>query len=72
MKKEYNLKKMKEIPNPYNGKAKKNIGINLSLEVIDYFKEMSRKSDIPYQKLIDIYLKDCVKKKRILHLQWKS
>ncbi len=72
MKKEYNLKKMKEIPNPYKGKIKKNIGINLSLEVIDYFKEMSRKSDIPYQKLIDIYLKDCVKKKRKLHLQWTS
>lgn len=72
MKKEYNLKKMKEIPNPYKGKVKKNVGINLSLEVIDYFKEMSKKNDIPYQKLIDIYLKDCVEKKRTLHLQWKS
>ena len=69
MKKEYNLKKMKEISNSYKGKAKKNVEINFSPEVIDYFKEMSRKSDIPYEKLIDLYLKDCVKKKRKLPLK---
>ena len=72
MKKEYNLKKMKEIPNPYKGKIKKSVGINLSSEVIDYFKKMSNEKDIPYQKLIDLYLKDCVKKKRTLNLRWLS
>ena len=68
MKKEYDLKKMKEIPNPYKGKIKKNIGINLSPEVIDYFKAMSQQKNIPYQKLIDMYLQDCVKNKRKLKL----
>ncbi len=72
MKKEYNLKKMREIPNPYKGKIKKSVGINLSPEVIDYFKAMSDKTDIPYQKLIDMYLKDCVEKKKKLNLRWKS
>ena len=72
MKREYNLKKMREIPNPYKGKIKKSVGINLSPEVIDYFKAMSDKTDIPYQKLIDMYLKDCVEKKKKLNLQWKS
>ena len=72
MKREYDLKKMKEIPNPYKGKVKKSVGINLSPEVINYFKEMSSKKDIPYQKLIDMYLKDCVEKKRTLKLQWKT
>ena len=72
MKKEYNLKKMKEVPNPYKGKIKKGVGINLSYEVIDYFKKMSHEKDIPYQKLIDLYLKDCVKKKRTLNLRWLS
>ena len=69
MKKGHNLKKMKEVPNLYKGKIKKNIEINFSPEVIDYFKEMSRKSDIPYEKLIDLYLKDCVEKKRKLPLK---
>ena len=68
MKKEYDLKKMKEIPNPYKGKIKKSIGINLSPEVIDYFKAMSQQKNIPYQKLIDMYLQDCVKNKRKLKL----
>ena len=68
MKKEYDLKKMKEIPNPYKGKIKKSIGINLSSEVIDYFKAMSQQKNIPYQKLIDMYLQDCVKNKRKLKL----
>ena len=70
MKKEYDLKKMKEIPNPYKSKIKKSIGINLSPEVIDYFKKMSGEVSLPYQKLIDMYLLDCVEKKRKITLKW--
>ena len=72
MKKEYNLKKMKEIPNPYKGKLKKNIRINLSTMVIDYFKKMSKEINLPYQQLIDMYLLDCVIKKRRLSIKWTS
>ena len=72
MKKEYDLKKMKEITNPYKGKVKKSIGIKLNPVVIDYFKNMSHQLDIPYQKLIDMYLLDCVQKKRKLNLKWAA
>ena len=72
MKKEYDFKKMKEVLNPYKGKIKKSVGINLSPEVIDYFKGMSSKTDIAYQKLIDLYLMDCVKRKRKLNLKWSA
>lgn len=72
MKKEYNLKKMKEIENPYKGKVKKGVGINLSQEVIDYFKGLSDQSGIGYQKLIDMYLLDCVKKKRKIDIKWTA
>ena len=72
MKKEYNLKKMKEISNPYKGKLKKNIRINLSIMVIDYFKKMSKEINLPYQQLIDMYLLDCVIKKRRLSIKWTS
>ena len=72
MKREYDFKKMKEIPNPYKGKIKKSIGINLSPEVINYFKKMSGEVNLPYQKLIDMYLMDCVEKKRKISFKWAS
>ena len=72
MKKEYDFSKMKEISNPYIGKVKKGVGINLSPEVIDYFKRMSSETNIPYQRLIDMYLLDCVKKHRKLNLLWRD
>lgn len=72
MKKEYNLKRLKQVENPYKGKIKKSVGINLSQEVIDYFKDLSDQSGIGYQKLIDMYLLDCVKKKRKLDIKWTA
>lgn len=71
MKKEYDFSKMKEIKNPYIGK-KKAIGINLSPDVIDYFKDMAAKTSIPYQKLIDLYLLDCVKRRVKPALKWTA
>ena len=62
---------MKEVKNPYPGK-KKAVGINLSTEVITYFKRQSEKTGIPYQKLIDLYLIDCVKNRRKLSLKWSA
>ena len=70
MKKEYDFRKMKEVKNPYP-KKKKAVGINLSPEVIDYFKNLADESQIPYQKLIDLYLLDCVKKKLRISLSWR-
>jgi hypothetical protein len=69
MKKEYDFSKMKELKNPFAGK-KMAIGINLSPEVIDYFKELAMETRIPYQKLIDLYLLDCAKKRKKLSLRW--
>lgn len=69
MKKEYDLSKMKEAENPLKGK-KISVGINLSSAVINYFKALSKENGIPYQKLIDLYLVDCVKKKKKLKLDW--
>jgi predicted DNA binding CopG/RHH family protein len=69
MKKEYDLSKLKEIKNPYRGK-KKAVGINLSPEVLDYFKALSDETGLPYQKLIDLYLLDCARKRKKLTLRW--
>lgn len=71
MKKEYDFSKMKGKKNPYASK-KKAVGINLSADVIDYFKNLSKEVGIPYQSLIDLYLKDCVKNKKKLKFDWAS
>ena len=70
MKKEYDFSKMKQIKNPYPG-MKKAVGINLSSEVIDYFKKLADKTGIPYQKLIDLYLLDCVKRRLMPSVEWR-
>ena len=62
---------MKARKNPYAGK-KMAVGINLSPEVITYFKSMAVETGIPYQKLVDLYLLDCVKNKKKLNLKWAA
>jgi predicted DNA binding CopG/RHH family protein len=69
MKREYDLSKMKELKNPYKGK-KQAVGINLSPEVVDYFKGLADETGLPYQKLIDLYLVDCAKKRKKLRMKW--
>ena len=69
MKKEYDLSKLKETKNPYTRK-KKAVGINLSPEVVDYFKGLAQETGLPYQKLIDLYLLDCARKRKKLALEW--
>ncbi|TES93530.1 MAG: antitoxin [Candidatus Cloacimonadota bacterium] len=68
MKKEYDFSKAKK--NPYVKMLKKQITICLEEETIKYFKEMSIKTGIPYQNLINLYLFDCAQKQRKLNLKW--
>ncbi|MBQ9424406.1 MAG: BrnA antitoxin family protein [Erysipelotrichaceae bacterium] len=50
---------------------KKQITIKIDPSVIEYFKDLSRENGIPYQTLINLYLKDCTDKKRKLKLNWE-
>lgn len=70
MKKEYDFSKMKSRKNPYASKLKKPITIRLSEDVIGYFKEMSEESGVPYQSLINLYLRDCAKQHRKIDISW--
>jgi len=72
MKKEYDLKKMKSRRNPYASKLKRQVTIRMGDDVIEYFKALSEDSGIPYQTLINLYLKDCVANERELDLSWHS
>ena len=57
--------------NLYTKELKTEITINLSNEVLDYFKELSEQTSVPYQTLINFYLLDCVKNKRTLDISFK-
>lgn len=59
------------VPNPYVKKAKKQITIRLDEDVVTYFKELSEKNGVPYQNLINLYLKDCASKHKELKMDWK-
>lgn len=70
MKKEYDLLKMKSRKNPYASKLKKPVTMRLSEDVIDYFKSMAEDSGVPYQSLINLYLRDCVAQHRKVDITW--
>lgn len=72
MKAEYDLSKMKSRKNPYASKLKKSVTIRLSEDVIGYFKAMAEEAGVPYQSLINLYLRDCVAHHRKLNINWNS
>ena len=72
MKNEYNLNKMKSRPNPYVKRLKKQLTIRMGVDIIDYFKAMASQSGIPYQNLINLYLRECVLSQRKLQMKWAS
>ncbi len=58
--------------NPYIKDLKKSVTIRLSVDVVKYFKTMSKETGIPYQSLINLYLRDCAQHNRKLELNWGS
>ena len=72
MKVEYNLSKMKSRKNPYASKLKRPVTMRLSEDVIGYFKSMAEEAGVPYQSLINLYLRDCVAQHRKVNISWQS
>ena len=70
MRKEYNFSKSKK--NPYIKKLKVRTTIRLDKDTVQYFQKLSEFQDIPYQSLINLYLRDCVEKRRKPRLNWKK
>ena len=59
-------------PNPYARMLKRQVTLRLDEPTIDYFKSLAQETAIPYQTLINLYLRDCVQADRKLHLKWAS
>lgn len=69
MQEEYNFSNGRK--NPYAKKLKQQITIKIDCDTIEFFKEQSEDSGIPYQTLINLYLSDCAKQKKQLQMTWK-
>ncbi|MFZ4623469.1 MAG: BrnA antitoxin family protein [Rhodoferax sp.] len=72
MKPEYDLSVLKSRPNPYAAKLKKPVTIRLSEDVLGYFKGMAAEAGVPYQSLINLYLRDCVMQHRKIQMAWPA
>ena len=64
MKKQYDFSKGK--PNPYSKRLKKQVTIRLDEGTIQYFKSLAEETGVPYQTLINLYLRDCASTRRPL------
>ena len=70
MRKEYDFSKGRR--NLYASRLKRQVTIRLDEQTIQYFKVISRECRIPYQTLINLYLRDCAARGKRLTLHWKS
>ncbi len=68
MRKEYDFSKASK--NPYSKQLKQQITIRIEKNTILYFKKLSTEMGIPYQNLINLYLKECAQSKKKLNLKW--
>jgi uncharacterized protein (DUF4415 family) len=70
MKAEYDLSTLKSRQNPYASKLKKPVTMRLSEDVVVYFKGMANEVGVPYQSLINLYLRDCLATSRKVQINW--
>lgn len=70
MRKEYDFSKAQR--NPYAKHLKKPITIRLDEVTIGYFKDLAEETELPYQSLINLYLRDCASRGRRLSMSWRG
>lgn len=70
MRRNYDFSKAR--PNPYAKRLKKQITLRLDEPIIQYFKSLSSQTAIPYQTLMNLYLRECATSGRRLELSWPA
>ena len=70
MRKNYDFSKARR--NPYAKRLKKQVTIRIDENTLAYFKTLGERLEIPYQTLINMYLRDCADSHRELQLKWSS
>ena len=69
MRKHYDFSKAKR--NPYARRLKQQVTIRLDHDTVAYFRSLSEESGIPYQTLINLYLRECASSRKRLSIAWK-
>ncbi len=72
MRDHYDFTKMKGRKNPYTKFLKQPVTIRLDRDTVAYFKSMAKETGVPYQSLINLYLRDCALRERKLQMKWVS
>ena len=72
MRDHYDFTKMKGRKNSYTKYLKQPVTMRLDRDTVDYFKSMAEEIGIPYQSLINLYLRDCAVHNRKLRMKWAS
>jgi uncharacterized protein (DUF4415 family) len=70
MRAHYDFSKMKARKNPYLKLLKQSVTIRLDRDTVEYFKALAVKTGLPYQSLINLYLRDCASRRKQLSLRW--
>ena len=71
MREHYDFSTMKGKKNPYTKHLKQPVTMRLDKDSVEYFKSLSEETGIPYQTLINLYLRDCAANERKLNIAWK-
>ena len=72
MRDHYDFSTLKARKNPYVKLLKQSVTIRLDRATVEYFKALSERTSVPYQSLINLYLRDCAINQRKLSLKWAS
>ncbi len=70
MRESCDFSKMKGRKNPYAKRLNQPVTMRLDKDTVEYFKAMAEEAGIPYQTLINLYLRDCAAQERKLHFEW--
>lgn len=66
-----NFSTIKGSKNTYTKSLKQSVIMRLDSDAVSYFKSMSDETGIPFQTLINLYLRDCASNQRKLHMKWQ-
>ena len=69
MRKKYDFSNAQK--NPYAGRLKRQVTLRIDEGTVGYFKGLAQEMGIPYQTLINLYLRDCAAAHKKLSLRWK-
>ena len=72
MRDHYDFSKLKARKNPYARHLKQSVTIRLDCDTVAYFKALATRTGLPYQHLINLYLRDCAVHKKEPSLRWRA